>query len=63
MWPFALGGSSVVMASRKPMTRTIVARQLAIVLKLSTYQRSDDCACVNAAAAIISPPNEILPLK
>ena len=34
-----------------------------MTLKLSTNQRSDDCAWVNAAAAIIRPPKEILPVK
>src|SRR5678815_5762511 len=32
-------------------------------LKLSMNQRSDDCACVKAAAAIIRPPNETFPEK
>src|SRR5262249_35078602 len=40
-----------------------VARQSAMPLKLSTNQRSDDCAWVKAAAAIISPPNDTLPEK
>ena len=34
-----------------------------MALKLSTNQRSEDCACVNAAAAIIMPPNVVLPPK
>ena len=50
-------------ASRKLATRSSVARQSAMVLKLSTNQRNDDGACVNAAAAIIRPPKEILPVK
>src|SRR5688572_33118111 len=54
---------ALVSAWRNEATRSKVARQSAMVPKLSTNQRSDDCACVNAAAAIISPPNEILPEK
>ena len=50
-------------ACRKFATRSSVARQSAIALKLSTNQRSEACAWVNAAAAIIMPPNEVLPLK
>src|ERR1700733_11045686 len=50
-------------ASRKLATRNSVARQSAMVLKLSTNQRSEDWACVKAAAAIIRPPKEILPVK
>ncbi len=50
-------------ASRKLATRSSVARQSAMALKLSTNQRSEDWACVKAAAAIIRPPKEILPVK
>src|ERR1700738_280208 len=55
--------SVVVRAYRKLATRCRVARQSAMVLKLSTNQRREDCAWVNAAAAIIRPPKEILPAK
>src|SRR5580700_5776959 len=55
--------AAVVSAWRKLATRNSVARQSAMVLKLSTNQRSEDCACVKAAAAIISPPKVILPVK
>ena len=34
-----------------------------MILKLSTNQRREDCAWVNAAAACIRPPKEILPEK
>jgi hypothetical protein len=51
----------VTSAWRKLATRYSVARQSAMALKLSMNQRSDDCACVNAPAAIIRPPNETLP--
>ena len=37
--------------------------QSAIVLKLSTNQRSEDCSCVKAAAAIMRPPKERPPVK
>jgi hypothetical protein len=52
-----------VRASRKLATRSKVARQSAMTLKLSTNQRNEVCAWVNAAAAIMSPPNEIFPAK
>ncbi len=34
-----------------------------MALKLSMNQRSEDCAWLNAPAAIIRPPKETLPLK
>src|SRR5580704_9921719 len=55
--------AAVVSACLKLATRSSVARQSAMLLKLSTNQRSDDCAWVKAAAAIIRPPKEILPVK
>ena len=51
------------MARRKLATRNSVARQSAIVPKLSTNHRSDDWTWVNAPAAIMSPPKVRLPLK
>ncbi len=47
----------------KLATRSRVARQSAMALKLSMNQRSDDCAWVNAPAAIMSPPNDTFPVK
>ena len=34
-----------------------------MALKLSMNQRSEDCAWVNAPAAIIRPPKDIFPMK
>ncbi len=50
-------------ARRKLATRSRVARQSAMVLKLSTNQRSEDCTWMKAPDAIIRPPNEIFPAK
>ena len=47
----------------KLATRSKVARQSAMALKLSTNQRSDHCTCMNAPDAIISPPKVMLPAK
>jgi hypothetical protein len=52
-----------ISAWRKFATRSKVARQSAMALKLSMNQRSEDCAWLKAPAAIISPPNDTLPLK
>ncbi|MCY1545297.1 hypothetical protein D9M68_812320 [compost metagenome] len=61
--PPACASRSEASIRRRSVTRSSVARQSAMMLKLSTNQRSDDCACVKAAAAIIKPPNETLPEK
>ena len=50
-------------AWRKFATRSKVARQSAMALKLSMNHRSEDCAWVKAPAAIIRPPKDTLPLK
>ena len=54
---------SRISASRNDATRNSVARQSAIAPILSTNQRSDECTCVKAAAAIISPPKVMSPAK
>ena len=50
-------------ARRKLATRSSVARQSAMVLKLSTNQRSEDCTCMKAPEASMSPPKEMFPAK
>ena len=50
-------------ARRNEATRRSVASQSAIVLKLSTNQRSDCCTWVKAPAATINPPSVISPPK
>src|SRR5258708_36601530 len=61
--PNPLGSWLLISAWRKFATRSSVARQSAMALKLSMNHRSDDCAWLNAPAAIMRPPKETLPLK
>src|SRR6185437_10391821 len=55
--------SVVTTARRKFATLRSVARQSAMLLKLSTNHRSEACAVVKAAAACIRPPKESVPWK
>ena len=53
----------VTTAERNVATRTSVARQSAMTLKLSTNQRSACWTWLKAPAAIISSPNDKSPAK
>ena len=52
-----------ITARLKPATRSNVARQSAMVLKLSTNQRKEDWTCMKAPEASIRPPKLRLPAK
>ena len=53
-----MSSQSTTSARRKLATRSSVARQSAMVLKLSTNQRSEDCTWMKAPDAIIRPPKD-----
>ena len=50
-------------AALKFATRSSVARQSAMMLKWSIYQRRDNCSWLKAPTAIIMPPKVSAPLK
>src|ERR1700721_687221 len=52
-----------ITARLKPATRSNVARQSAMVLKLSTNQRNDDGTCTKAPEAGTKPPKVRLHLE
>ena len=52
-----------ITARLNPATRSSVARQSAMVLKLSTNQRNEDWTCMKAPEASMRPPNVRFPAK